>query len=68
MLSHDVVPHDARPDQVFGPQQLKCSRHLARLKISLAPHEIFEKVNLTLIDENSKFSGLGEIHLRGEQT
>ncbi len=66
-LAHEVIAHQARPDQVGRAQHLEGAGHLGGVEIALRPHQVFEKTDLALIGKQGEFAGFGEVGLRREQ-
>ena len=51
-LAQQVLTHQARPDQVVRPQQLKRTGHLLAVEKALVPHDdLRRKGDLALVDE-----------------
>ena len=45
----------------------QCPRHLGAVEVTLFPHHVLDKGDLTFINEQQQFTGLGEIHLSGHK-
>ena len=59
--------HHAGPNEIIGPQDVKCARHLMRVQIPLVPHHVFKIADLAFADKKTELPGLGEIVLRSKQ-
>ena len=62
-LAHQIVMHDARPDEVVGAQQLERARHLPGREIALLAHDVLEEGELALVDEERELASFLEICL-----
>ena len=50
-LAHQVLLHHLRPDQVVRLQQLEGTGHLLGVQITLIPHDVFQEVELAIVDK-----------------
>ena len=67
VLAEQVVPDRVGPDEVVGTQHLERAAHLRATQISLCLHDVVEKIELVLGDEQLQLTGLGKVGLGGEQ-
>ena len=55
------------PDQIVRAQHLEGALHLPLVEVAARCHQLLEKGDLVLVDEEAQLAGRGEIGLRGEQ-
>ena len=67
VLAEQIVADRVRPDEVVRSQHLERAAHLSAVQKSLGLHDVVEKIELILGDEQLQVAGLGEIGLGGKQ-
>jgi len=63
-LSQQIIVHNEGPDKIVRAQHIERCRHVTCVQISLLLHALLERRELSLVDEHSHVSDIGEIDQR----
>ena len=66
-LAEPVFADALGPDEIVRAQRLERAGHLLGIEKTLRPHQIVERGELALVDEQHQFAGLREVRLRSEE-
>ena len=66
-LAEQVAVHPVMPDQAVRAQQPKRQRHRLAVEVALARHQLVERAQAVLVDEDPDLARLGKVGQRGQQ-